>query len=737
MSRAAPTSFRAGILNQLRQFDGSNMDAWVALRNALGVVVPLGLGLGFGAPTAAMVMGLAALVASYSDGPDPYPQRARRMLASCLLCTVAVVAGAISARSAALAIPLVLGWSFVAGLAVLWEGSAADLGVFSLTMLVIFSAKPLSNHEAALYGALALGGGLWQTALGLLLWPFHRYEPERKELGKLYLNLARLMTTPVRSGELPPAGTQSLRVQRLLAGMTRDHGPEPDRFRSLLSQAERVRLRMVTLARLKRRAEREDLSKPAAETVSRFQGSAARALHSIGRGLLSDGRLEVDPGPFSEMEARIREQREQIPIDRTLLAAMMRDTLKQMEALSAQLRAARFLAAHATVPGDSRQRAREARRPWRLRFVGPLATIRANLTFRSIPFRHAIRLSLCMGVGTAVAAGFGLYRPYWLPMTIAIVLKPEFGGTLSRAFLRIAGTFIGLFLATALFHALPPDPRLLILSEILVLGAFVFFLRWAGVSHYGVFAMMVSAIVVLLLALTGVPPQPVVYARALNTVLGGGIALLASWAWPTWEKTRLPEVFARLLDTYREYFAAVVLTSRAGAAGLPGDPGSDGAEGTVPSELDRLRIRSRVARANLYTSARRLETEPGFSRAERVLLGAMQSTSNRFAHAVMALEAGGSLELPEETARVFDLFSSEVVQTLRLLSEKLAGAPVARKSFPDLRASCARLIELDQAAIDSHGLLQNEADRITNSLNTLQEQILRWSELRRESREKK
>ena len=40
-------------------------------------------------------------------------------------------------------------------------------------------------------------------------------------------------------------------------------------------------------------------------------------------------------------------------------------------------------------------------------------------------------------------------------MTIAIVLKPDFGSTFSRGVLRLGGTFIGVVFATALFHILP------------------------------------------------------------------------------------------------------------------------------------------------------------------------------------------------------------------------------------------------------------------------------------------
>ena len=67
-----------------------------------------------------------------------------------------------------------------------------------------------------------------------------------------------------------------------------------------------------------------------------------------------------------------------------------------------------------------------------------------------------------------------------------------------------------------------------IASDIALLAVFTFLLRWVGPANYGIFVTAISAFVVLLVALTGVDPQPVIAARALNTAIGGALALAAS-----------------------------------------------------------------------------------------------------------------------------------------------------------------------------------------------------------------
>jgi uncharacterized membrane protein YccC len=96
-----------------------------------------------------------------------------------------------------------------------------------------------------------------------------------------------------------------------------------------------------------------------------------------------------------------------------------------MDALAGQFRAVLDLASRA-MPGPGLAAARaDARTPWRLRLGGDLATLRANLSFESAAFRHAVRLAVYVAGGEAVARGLSLHRAYWLPMTVAIVLKPD------------------------------------------------------------------------------------------------------------------------------------------------------------------------------------------------------------------------------------------------------------------------------------------------------------------------
>jgi uncharacterized membrane protein YccC len=692
--------------------DTAKMEPWIALRNAVGVSLPLAAGIAMGMPLGGLAVASGALNVSYSDGHDPYGQRAKRMLASSALCAIAVMAGGLAGHHNAAAVALATIWAFGSGMAVALGLNAEGLGVISLVVLIVYSAQSLTPERALQAGGLAFVGGVIQTLLSLALWPVRIYEPERRALANLYVALGRAASLPAELMKAPPPAEASTRAQEALAARASDHSIENERFRALLGQAERIRLRLFTLGRLLRRMRREKFGFAPAEMVESFLESAAHIMTAIGESLERNTALATSESWRSEMRAAIDSLRASETPQRSFLAAVVRDARHQMDALAGQLRAAMQLAGEATPAGLAAMEDRERAWPWRMRFAGSLARITANLSLQSTVFRHAIRLACAVAIAETLSRSLEAPRAYWLPMTTVLVLKPEFTVTFTRGLLRIAGTIAGLLLATAMFHFSPTGTG----WEVVLIGAFVFLLRWVGPANYGIFGTAVSALVVLMISFTGVAPKDVILPRGINTVAGGALALAAYAVWPTWERTQVGEMMARLLDAYREYFSTVVdaLTRE---------------EGVDPAELDQARLAARRARTNAVASADRMQTEPG-SRAEEIelLLGALAS-SHRFVHAVMSVEAG---ILPGERPPVrpeFRTFAADVVRTLEGLAAELRKTRPGGEKWPDLREEHRRLTESPVAAREQYGLMNVEADRMVNSLNTLREQIVEWRRL--------
>jgi len=680
------------------QFQKEKIAPWIALRNTLGFAAPLVVGIALGNIPAALIASIGALNVSYSDSHDPYLQRARRMLAASVLVGLAVFAGAVCGNHHFLAVPAAGAWAFAAGLLVALSTTAADLGIMSLVTLVVFAAKPLPPESAALSGLLALGGGLLQTALALAFWPIRRYVPERRALAAFYAELARAAVAPPDVRQAPPASAQSTQAQASLAS---DYSIEGERYRMLLSQAERTRLGLFALGRLRVRIARDTPDSAESALLERYLEIAARVLQSIGNALVAAQAVESVHAQLDELQTLAEQLR--------AAAAPLQDARLQMDAVNGQLRSAFDLAAHATVAGLAAFARQEVRRPWQLRLGGTLATLRANLSLRSAACRHAIRLAACVALGDAVGRGFELRRSYWLPMTVAIVLKPDFASTFSRGVLRLGGTFAGLIFATGLFHLLPAA----LAAQAAAIIAMMFVLRCWGPANYGIFVTAVTGMIVQLIAMAGVSPKEVIASRGLNTAIGGAIALAAYWLWPTWERTRVQDAMAQMLDAYREYFHAI-------------RDSYIQPDASFEDALDRARLAARRARSNLEASFDRVRAEPGTTPQAIAALSGMLASSHRLIRAIMALEAGLHGSHPAPAREAFRRFANDVELTLHSLAGALRGSPLARSDLPNLREDHHALAHSGDPATERYALVNVETDRVTNSLNTLSEELLKW-----------
>jgi uncharacterized membrane protein YccC len=677
----------------LTHFDRTKIVPEVAIRNSIGFVAAIAIATAVRSPAAGAIAGVGALNVSYSDGRDPYNLRARRMLLSAALCAIAITAGAFSAHSNVTAVAAATLWAFASGMLVALGTTAGDLGVITLVTLVVFGARPLTPREAVESGLTAFGAAMLQMLLATALWPIRRYEPERRILSSLYGALAHMARSPAPPSDAPPFSKQISDAQEALDSLGGEHGTEAERLFMLLTQAERIRLSVMTLTRLEHRIARYEEGREVASALKKVLRAAGVGLEAIGECTLA-GKSSCETWHFDEAVRGFRRNEWQGPT--TFFAALVRDAQQQLDALGGQIRIASGMVSATEAPPLPGE-------PWQLRFSSSVAKLQANLSLNSTVFRHAVRLALCLGFGDALGRALTLQRTYWIPMTIAIVLKPDFTGTLSRSVLRIAGTLAGLAFATAMFHFLHTGP----VSDIVLMGVFMFLLRWVGPAHYGIFVTALSALVVLLAASTGVSPKDVIAARAVNTLIGGMLAMIVYAVWPTWERTQVGPTIAEMLEAYRVYLKAVV-------GALAGSP---------TKAIDAVRLRGRRARSNAEASVDRLAGEPGAPADLLRHLHAILVSSHHFVHAVMALEAALYRTQPVPARPATLRFAEDVDRTLEAAAESLRTGRPLPQELPDLREAHNRIAGTEAVPAERYELVNVETDRITTSLNTLMENL--------------
>jgi len=322
--------------------------------------------------------------------------------------------------------------------------------------------------------------------------------------------------------------------------------------------------------------------------------------------------------------------------------------------------------------------------------------LRANLGLSSIAFRHALRCGLCLGAAVAAERWFALPHGYWIPMTIAIVLKPDFAGTFRFGLLRVAGTLGGLLLATGLVHYAFGGAW----EQLALLGLLCTGYRLLVTVHYGLGVMLLTAAVVILLAFHGIQPGETMAARGLASIAGSVVALAAYALWPTRERLQVRPALARMLEAYRAYFHDL----------LHGD--------------DAARARSRTAARNIRTNAEasleRMRGEPGGDRRLLALADRLFANANRLVRASMLLEAAllsSHLQGHEGLAA----FAADVEERIDALAASLrdSRAPASFSLRKQERALAASLVEGSDEGSAQRAAIAEALDRITDSLDSL------------------
>jgi uncharacterized membrane protein YccC len=163
--------------------------------------------------------------------------------------------------------------------------------------------------------------------------------------------------------------------------------------------------------------------------------------------------------------------------------------------------------------------------------------------------------------------------------------------------------------------------ELIVVASLVVAAAFALF----DVS-YVFYSVFLTAFIVLLLDVLGVPAVPAAGARVVDTAIGAALAIAVYVAWPTWQAVSARENFAGLLERHGDY-ARALLRQRA-------HPGPDDA-----AQLRVVQLAARRARSDAEASAARLADEPSLAPFTPDLARALITTVRRLAHAELALHA--------------------------------------------------------------------------------------------------
>ncbi|HEU5265189.1 MAG TPA: FUSC family protein [Jatrophihabitans sp.] len=679
------------------RLDRTQSDPVVAVRNTVGVVLPLA----FGQLTGNLTLGLAATVgalqSAFADRPGPYRLRILRMLGVAFAAGITAGLAVLASRSDAASVALLFVLAFTAGVLLAGGPSATQVGVAGVAAAVVLGHLPHPPSASWHVAVLVFVGGAIQAALAAAAWPLGRHRPERNALAGLYRELAAAARVPAGTKAGPPASTTLTAVRSTLYGFGHDHGPSVEAYRVLLDEAERIRRELVVVIGFAERlaAEGDPIR---AGLVRESVSSSASVLDDLAAGLQSG--QPVDEAALEPARASVAHALAQLDDDSSEANALTRRaTAARLRALAGQLRAAvqtsRAGASEGGAPAGRGSPIDTAR--------DTFANLRASIAPDSAVLRHAIRIAALVAGSDLVVRLVGFGRGYWVPLTVLVVLRPDFGATLQRAVMRTAGTLVGLLATTALLHWVPGGGW----WQIALIAVFAFGMRLAGPGNVGLSAIGLSGLVVVLLEINGVPAHESVVSRLLATLVGGALAVLAMLVLPGWERSFVRTRLAALLGAYRTYTLVLAQPQ------------------TERAEVQAARAASRLARTNAQASVDRARAEPVHSTEEIELGNTVLAHSHRFIHAMMAIdavrvsvrEAGSVPQLPAFLRAAADALG--VLQAAVGSGNRPAGP---RRALRPLQHELAATVERDPGrvgGIANAAIIIDATDRVANSLDTL------------------
>jgi hypothetical protein len=432
------------LLGFLLKVEWSDFEGLAALRCAIGVAVPLLVGLAIDEPLVGVFGAAGAVGVGFGSFQGAYRARAAVMLLAAVGMSCSVFIGSLAGHSNAATIVVAATWAFSGGLLVALGHGASYVGLQSIVAVLIAGGYPSDLEGAAARAALAVAGGLVQTLLLVAIWPLRRFAVERRSIAAAYRSLATYASMiPAREGMPPEPHTFAGTASPLADPQPFARSGEIFVFQALLDEAERVRASLAAFAVHYGRLGYAD------QFCARMLAElSAQALAEIASAL-DEGRAPRErPGFAQSLGSCVR---------RLSSGAIVEPLLTQVRAA---WRTAGVLTA---APGHlAPQREHIAKRPTRSVLRDGLITLQANLTRQSTAFRHALRLAAVLTLATAGGRALELPRGYWLPLTIALVLKPDFHDTFAFSVGRVAGTVVGAAGATAIAYLFAPGPIALI-----------------------------------------------------------------------------------------------------------------------------------------------------------------------------------------------------------------------------------------------------------------------------------
>lgn len=221
----------------------------------------------------------------------------------------------------------------------------------------------------------------------------------------------------------------------------------------------------------------------------------------------------------------------------------------------------------------------------------PILLLR-NLSFKSSIFRHSVRLAITVMIGYTLGSIFPFQNPYWILLTIIVIMRPSFGLTKSRAIDRMIGTLVGGVIAYGLIFLIHDLFVYGIMGIASLVTAMALIQKNSRAS-----AIFITLSVVFIYAFLSPDLFTVIKFRILDTLVGAALSYAAMLLfWPTWEFVKIKKSIEKSVKANMDFLHKITEYYQL--------------KGNIPTSYNIARKEAFLETSNLSSAFQRMAQEP-------------------------------------------------------------------------------------------------------------------------------
>ncbi|HLV14207.1 MAG TPA: FUSC family membrane protein [Xanthomarina sp.] len=256
---------------------------------------------------------------------------------------------------------------------------------------------------------------------------------------------------------------------------------------------------------------------------------------------------------FKQVEAQINVLKSETKTSDYESYLMLQNLLEYQEKQFQKLKRIKWLLGNPNVDDLEFIDARELKRFIVAQDYDPKLLVR-NLSLQSNIFKHSLRLAVTLMIGYVIGTVFAFQNPYWILLTIIVIMRPSYGLTKTRSKDRIIGTLIGGVIATGVVFLIQNPIAYGVLGVLSLVVAFSMVQR-----NYKASATFITLSVVFIYAILQPDVLSVIQYRIIDTVLGAGLSFFAMlWLWPAWSFSEINENIETSVEANRGFLNQII-----------------------------------------------------------------------------------------------------------------------------------------------------------------------------------